>query len=253
MEASLIKDFELLEKKCKKHLFMYRVKRWGWVGILLLLIIGGWYGILRKEPSNNPHSSSLHPTPTKKTSVQPQPSCFGLQFMYAYATKEDRVIQYKQKLEKLGHKGCFIQKGEEIPQKNTYKIFLICDTRPTKKELAPFISLAKRQKLSYLIVPSPCEKRVPPISQLQKQKYDQALAKARFYYLQKDYANTQKWAMRANEIDKTRPEAWILYAKALWYQGKRGKAIQLLRFFLRYQKSREAQKVLSRMLQDKAP
>lgn len=248
----MIKDFEQLEKRCKKHLLVYRLTKWWW---LIVLIIGGaltlWYTQIPQKSSLQPHSKTPSQPLTPNTS--PNTHCYGLQFMDAHATKREKVEKYLQHLEKLGHKGCYIKKGDAIPNKNTHKLFLICDTRPNKNDLTPYIALAKEQKLSYLIVPSSCDKIAPPLPDIKKQKYQQALAKARFYYLQKDYANTQKWAMRANEIDKSRPEAWILYAKALWYQGKQKEAKELLRFFLRYKKSPQAQKVLQRMEQDRAP
>jgi len=75
--------------------------------------------------------------------------------------------------------------------------------------------------------------------------YEIAYKIALRYYNGKDYANALVWAKRANKLDSQREGAWILYAKSLYSLGKPEKARELLRLYLNFQNSGEAQKLLA--------
>jgi len=79
----------------------------------------------------------------------------------------------------------------------------------------------------------------------QRHSYDLALKIARLAYRKGEYKKALEWAKKANKLDRTKEEAWILYAKSLYALGKKRQAKQLLRVYLDYRDSAKAKKLLS--------
>lgn len=55
-----------------------------------------------------------------------------------------------------------------------------------------------------------------------------ALELSKQYYLVKDYDNSRKWSIIANQIDKSNEESWILFAKASYKLGQKEQALNAL-------------------------
>lgn len=76
--------------------------------------------------------------------------------------------------------------------------------------------------------------------------YENALALANMYYNKKDYEEATLWAKKANKLDNEQEEAWILFAKSKYMQGQKKEAISVLRLFLNYKSSNQAQQLLKK-------
>ena len=61
-----------------------------------------------------------------------------------------------------------------------------------------------------------------------------AVMVAEEFYEQKDYANSLKWALTANEIDSKNEKSWIMFAKSKAKQGKSDEAIHALQVFIQH-------------------
>ncbi len=60
-----------------------------------------------------------------------------------------------------------------------------------------------------------------------------ALMLAEEYYQKKDYKNSQKWSLKANNIDPNNEQSWILFAKSIAKNGKPQRAIRALNAYLK--------------------
>lgn len=60
-----------------------------------------------------------------------------------------------------------------------------------------------------------------------------ALMIAEEYYNDKDYKNSKKWALVANNIDSKNERSWVIFAKSMAKNGKPQKAIEALNAFLK--------------------
>ena len=82
-------------------------------------------------------------------------------------------------------------------------------------------------------------------NQAQSQSYSSTIAIANYYYSQKKYQETVKWAIEASKKNKTKVRPWILYAKSKKAQGKKEIAKKALSLFLKRHQSQEAQELLN--------
>lgn len=71
-------------------------------------------------------------------------------------------------------------------------------------------------------------------------KFETALAIARDFYIKEDYAQAAVWAKKANQMNREAEEAWLLYAKSYYAQGKKHEAIGVLELYLNYKDSKAA-------------
>lgn len=74
--------------------------------------------------------------------------------------------------------------------------------------------------------------------------YETALAAARSFYAQQNYTDAATWAKKANQLNREGEEAWLLYAKSYYAQGRKKEAIELLELFLNYKDSKAASELL---------
>ncbi len=82
-------------------------------------------------------------------------------------------------------------------------------------------------------------------NQAQSQSYSSTIAIANYYYSQKKYQETVKWAIEASKKNKTKVRPWLLYAKSKKAQGKKEIAKKALSLFLKRHQSQEAQELLN--------
>jgi tetratricopeptide (TPR) repeat protein len=66
----------------------------------------------------------------------------------------------------------------------------------------------------------------------QNPSYDIAIMIAKEYYKRKNYKQAQIWAVKANTLDPTRVESWILFADILLKESKKKKALEILKVYL---------------------
>lgn len=79
---------------------------------------------------------------------------------------------------------------------------------------------------------------------LSSPNYRDGLSIANIYYDKKDYKNAASWAKKANELNKQKEEAWILFAKSQYKRGFKKDAKAALRLFLDYKTSKKAKILL---------
>jgi tetratricopeptide (TPR) repeat protein len=78
-----------------------------------------------------------------------------------------------------------------------------------------------------------------------KKSYAVAIYISKQYYAEKDFKHAGIWAKRANQLDRNKEEAWLLYAKSVYALGDKEKAKKILNVFLRYKDSAKTELLLS--------
>ncbi len=73
-----------------------------------------------------------------------------------------------------------------------------------------------------------------------KPSYQSAIKLAQFYFNEKDYKKTVKWAIEASKKDPSQAMSWILYAKAKKALGNTDVAKKALAIYLKHNASQEA-------------
>ena len=195
---------------------------------------------------------------------------YALQFLAASKNHKIWVDKKKKFLESLGFKNC------KSIQSAVY-IRLVCNESESLDTLKSYIELAKRNNLDYIIrrqsekkihtqekVVSKQDKKTPNttqhsnpilkvqntnIQQLQKKfsqapNYDIAMIIAHSYYKERDFNNAMIWAKKANRLDKSDAESWIIYARSFYALHQEDKARKLLHIYLQYENSEEVDKLL---------
>ncbi len=193
---------------------------------------------------------------------------YSLQFLVASPRYINRIKKEKKHLETLGFSNCKLQ------QSAVY-IHLTCNESDTLKKLDPYIELAKRKNIDYIIrtqnndavqqeavveeekIKETVQETVLPIikvqnadtQELQKRfaqtpNYAVALVIARNYYKKGDYKKAIIWAKKANQLNKSDAESWIIYAKSLYALHQDTKAKQLLHIYLQYENSDAVENLL---------
>ncbi len=75
-------------------------------------------------------------------------------------------------------------------------------------------------------------------------KYETALSNARDLYTKNNFVDAAIWAKKANQMNREAEEAWLLYAKSYYAQGRKNEAIDVLMLYLNYKDSKIAQELL---------
>jgi len=124
------------------------------------------------------------------------------------------------------------------------------NTRKLKKDIKPIKTISKNIDKNDTIKE---EKVTAPKIKIEmhdidsvrylKNKYDKthniifALMLCEEYYSQKDYINSLKWSIIANDIDNQSERSWIWFAKSKFKLGKKNDAVKALKAFLRSNQS----------------
>jgi tetratricopeptide (TPR) repeat protein len=75
-------------------------------------------------------------------------------------------------------------------------------------------------------------------------KYETALLNARELYAKNNFVDAAIWAKKANQMNREAEEAWLLYAKSYYAQGRKNEAMDVLMLYLNYKESKTAQELL---------
>jgi len=65
----------------------------------------------------------------------------------------------------------------------------------------------------------------------------EALLLAKAFYREKNYKESEKWALEANKLDSHLDESWIIFAKTKAKMGKKSEAIKILAMYYKKSKS----------------
>ena len=74
-----------------------------------------------------------------------------------------------------------------------------------------------------------------------------ALMLAEEYYLSKDYVQSNKWALIANQLDADNEKSWLWFAKSKVKLGQKEDAIVALKAYIKNNKSKAAQTLLNQI------
>jgi len=75
-----------------------------------------------------------------------------------------------------------------------------------------------------------------------------AIFLSKTYYKEKNYKKSLYWAIKANELDSSNSESWILFAKTSVKLGKKKDAINALKVYLNNYNSYEVEKLLLKII-----
>ncbi len=178
-------DFDTLEKRCRRYHFK---KNLLWI-LLFLAVLGGtgfgywWITAHKAEPvaaveadaysHKNAQSSSVNvvlKSSSSKSSLakKPKPKCWGVQLFYAYERFQDQLFSFDKKAARFGF-DCFVKRGKKLPNGDR-QIFLVCNVQKSKRDLKPWIDLAKKNHFDYQIVRAECryisDKKLPASSKI---------------------------------------------------------------------------------------
>lgn len=78
---------------------------------------------------------------------------------------------------------------------------------------------------------------------LQEKSYEKALIIAKTYFESSNYQEAINWAIKANEIDESKEDAWIIFANANIKQGNKQKALNAIDAYLKKYFSEELSKL----------
>ncbi len=78
-----------------------------------------------------------------------------------------------------------------------------------------------------------------------------ALFLARQYYLSKNFQEAEDWSFKANKLDSSLQEAWLLFAKSKVKLGKTQEAISVLRAYYANSRSSKAKRLLEMIMDGK--
>jgi hypothetical protein len=75
-------------------------------------------------------------------------------------------------------------------------------------------------------------------------RYEIGLKIAQNFYAQNNYLDAAIWAKKANQLNREGEEAWLLYAKSYYAQGRKIDAIGILELYLNYKDSKAASELV---------
>jgi hypothetical protein len=149
-----------------------------------------------------------------------------------------------------------------IPSAETKKVSTVApiSSKPTTRSVIKPDMTVPSSPAATIAVPSPStvpavkndrlfevntQKADTPLEAYQNNpKYETALDVARDYYAKKNFTDAAIWAKKANQMNREAEEAWLLYAKSYYAQGKKTEAIGVLELYLNYKDSKAASELL---------
>lgn len=159
--------------------------------------------------------------------------------------------------EPIDKKGSFGIQEEELENK------ILARKIPTNSEESFY--RAKEDKIDTALLPPPLLEEPKPkgvikietheVNSIQylKEKFEKthnivfALMLAEEYYLTKNYNESNKWALIANNVDSENEKSWIWFAKSKLKLGHKEDAILALKAYLKNNKSKAAQSLLNQI------
>lgn len=113
-----------------------------------------------------------------------------------------------------------------------------------KPDTAAALSVAPTTKNNRLFEVNTQSADTPLEAYQNNPKYETALAVARDYYTKQNFGDAAIWAKKANQMNREAEEAWLLYARSYYAQGRKSEAIGVLELYLNYKDSKAASELL---------
>lgn len=206
----MINDFDLLVKKCKtralKRLTKIVLRVLGSIALLLLGAFGYYqWKISTQPPVVKPLPNAIAPQPKEENTTIPSAA---------------------------------VPAAVKAAVTHTHVPATIL---PTPVTIAPPVATQPAPANRLLEVSNASATPMSPEQTYQRSpKYETALSIARDFYTKEEYAQAAVWAKKANQMNREAEEAWLLYAKSYYAQGKKSEAIGVLELYLNYKDSKAA-------------
>ena len=214
--------FYELEKMCKKR----RIKKRIFFIFLIIVIVAGAYLIwnfYKSHAKKNSSVAEIKKTVPKKE-IKPLKKTENIKKTEKNKSKEKEMVLTP-------------VISLDFTDINTSKINSQNKTEP-KKDTVPKpnkVSVKKVNVITTEILPS----------------YEECIYQAKDALKNKNYSLALKWAQNANTKNKIRPEAWIITAKILYKTGKKQKALNILKLYLKYNKNKKIEQFLKELENEK--
>ncbi len=248
----------------EKKVFHYRMKKYLRYGIVILLLLSLFgisfsFYLIKQEPllsvqddSMVPKQQSSHIQEPPLLPVQMNPSSAQGFFEETLLLKSPNILAEKMPLKKE----LPLPIEEEILTKTTPSNIASQETtfyRNTDESidtsvLAPPLLEDIKQKGMVKIE----SQEINSVHYL-KEKFEKtnniifALMLAEEYYLSKDYVQSNKWALIANQLDADNEKSWLWFAKSKVKLGQKEDAIVALKAYIKNNKSKAAQTLLNQI------
>lgn len=136
---------------------------------------------------------------------------------------------------------------KSVPVSNNTAKPAVAPLSTVEKPVAPPLSeIPKTEKSRLFEVDT--DPRTPPQDPVKaydaNPKYETALAAARDFYAKKEFSDAAVWAKKANALNREGEEAWLLYAKSYYAQGRKNEAMNVLELYMNYKDSKAAAELL---------
>lgn len=257
----MLSSSEILE--LEKKVFRYRIKkhlRYGIVTLIVLTILGIslFFYLMPKEPLSvkeeiippkqpSSHIEEVPLLPTQATSQSSKDALEETLFLKAPTIDVEKMPLKKE---------IPLPSEEEITSKTTplhmasqeTTFYRNIDESMNTNALAPPLLGDMKQK-GIITIES---QEIHSIHYL-KEKFEKtnniifALMLAEEYYLSKDYAQSNKWALIANQLDTDNEKSWLWFAKSKVKLGQKEDAIIALKAYIKNNKSKTAQTLLNQI------
>ncbi len=146
-------------------------------------------------------------------------------------TIEKNVTISSKKLSTLKLKPVINLKESVVKVKKDYKT--ISKDKTIKKKAKPIKQIKINKKpILKLIVEKANEETILLKNYNINKNFSSSIKLAEYYLKHKKYNKALNWAKNANKFDATKPESWIVYAKAEFSLGKKDDAIKSLQTYL---------------------
>lgn len=230
--------FYELEKLCKKR----RIKKRFFLFFIILLIIILFVAIVYLIKVLFVSDNNIKKENITRKNIQKTQTVKTKQIIKQIPVKEVTIPININTNDKINHK--YVDKNSSAKENETKKVILkpfivfnennnsSNNSLPTvKKDAKNNISIKNENIIVTQTMPS----------------YDRCIYLAKKALNKGDYSSALMWAKNANYEDKSKPEAWIISAKALYKEGKKQKAIEILKLYLKFKQNEKIKKLLKEL------
>lgn len=222
--------FYELEKKCKQRRlknFLYKILFF--LSIICIILLALYLYEILNMKANNVHKKIIQKQIKQKKIIKKQ-----------FPKKEIKKNVKKQP----------IKENNEVLMPIIPNIELKVEVNKSRFYQKPMIKKNKKVKKTS----STIKKSIEGNNAIEIEKlpsYKESIRIAEKYLNEKKYDLALKWAKNANIRNKISPESWIISAKALFYSGKKKKAIKILKVYLNYYKNKEVEDLVKEFKNEK--
>ena len=248
-------DFFTLEKKCKQLRKKKLLKVVGYIFIIILIVIGGFFAYQYFNTKNHSKKIETNIKP-KITKIISKKEINNTKITQPKSTQKKDINNTKVKVKIISTKKEVNKtKTMQSKQKKEIKKVPILEVKIDFNKITE-PKIEKKAIIKKKVIPK--EQKKVEKKEIKKSKpkkiiknenisFEKAFKLATLYYNNGDYQNSMKWCKMASKIDSQNPAIWKLYALNLDKIGQTKKAIEVLQTYLKYKDSLELRYLLQRL------